>query len=74
MKIDIKKQEPEIATIISPIEPEVVFAKPAKISFEDKTPSNWVIIATEKGIEARNNASGEKFSGSIEDFNKALKN
>jgi hypothetical protein len=41
--------------------------------FKDRAPCNWVIVATNEGIEAANNSSGETFSGSIEAFNKALR-
>ena len=42
-------------------------------SFKDKTPSNWSITATEDGITARSNSTGETFEGSIADFNERLR-
>lgn len=42
-------------------------------SFKDKTPSNWSITATEDGITARSNPTGETFEGSIADFNARLR-
>jgi len=43
-------------------------------SFQDKTPCNWAITPTEDGgINAYNSSSKETFTGSIVDFNAALR-
>lgn len=43
--------------------------------FEDRMPANWHIEATEDEgvIVASNSSSGEKFSGTIAEFNQALR-
>lgn len=56
--------------------PVVVRAAPLAIkAFEDGTPSNWTIEATDKEgvINARSNQTGETFSGALADFNKLLR-
>ena len=51
-----------------------VVTRPTKIeSFIDGTPSNWEITPTETGITAYNSKTAERFEGSIEDFNAALR-
>lgn len=39
----------------------------------DRVPSNWSILPTEDGIEAFNANTGNRFQGSIADFNAKLK-
>jgi hypothetical protein len=41
--------------------------------FKDNQPCNWYIIPVGKKIEARNDASGEKFKGTLKEFNKRLR-
>ena len=41
--------------------------------FKDQVPCNWIIEATENGITARSDVTGETFSGSVKDFNRALR-
>ena len=66
-------EEVKIEKISEPA--KVVETKPSKpkASFEDKTPCNWVLTPEGEDIIAVNNVSGERFEGSIEDFNKALR-
>jgi len=61
---------------VKPTESVAMKLTPAKTvaSFEDSCPSNWEITAGEGDlIDARNRKSGETFSGSVADFNIALR-
>jgi hypothetical protein len=40
--------------------------------FKQRIPSNWTIVANGDGIIATSNM-GDRFEGSVKDFNKALK-
>ena len=44
-----------------------------RLSFKDKIPSNWVITEGKKGIIAVNSVSGEKFEGTVNEFNNGLR-
>jgi len=60
-------------------ETTTVVAEPPKVEvvegpkpFKQRIASNWHIVANGKGIIATSNM-GDRFEGSIKDFNKALK-
>jgi len=39
----------------------------------ERVPSNWIITSTDDGIHAINRLTQKVFEGSIEDFNKAMR-
>jgi hypothetical protein len=65
-ELNVTKQE----TVVAKSEPKVVVA----VSFEDNTPCNWVITPEDDDIvTAVNNVTGERFTGTMEAFNEAMK-
>ena len=63
-----------LLTVPKSVGTTVTQPEPAPVtSFKDKTPSSWSITATEDGITARSNSTGETFEGSIADFNERLR-
>lgn len=63
----VKTQDTVQATVTQNEEP-VVEVKHAEVN-----PSDWSISPTEDGIEARNNSTGEVFTGTIAEFNAKLR-
>jgi hypothetical protein len=60
----VKTEDPVIDTVVSA----------NFVNFEDKTPANWVIVPLEDDqITARNNTTGETFTGTIAEFSLNLK-
>lgn len=63
----VKVQDTVQATVTQSEEP-VVEVKHAEVN-----PSDWSISPTEDGIEARNNSTGETFTGTIAEFNAKMR-
>jgi hypothetical protein len=55
-------------------DPSPVKVPPRKVEpFKNNVPSNWVINEGPKGVVAFNNVSGEKFEGTMNEFNNRLR-
>jgi len=53
-------------------EPQV--ASPVPQSFQDRIPSNWEISPGARGmLSCHNTVSGERFEGSVEEFNRRMR-
>ena len=74
IKLTIEEEVPVV--VVEEVKPVKVKASATSTgkSFQDKTPCNWAITPTEDGgINAYNSSSKETFTGSIVDFNAALR-
>jgi len=74
IKLTIEEEVPVV--VVEEVKPVKVKASTTSTgkSFQDKTPCNWAITPTEDGgINAYNSSSKETFTGSIVDFNAALR-
>ena len=71
IKLNIEEEVPVV--VVEEVKPVKAKASTGK-SFQDKTPCNWAITPAEDGgINAYNSSSKETFTGSIVDFNAALR-
>ena len=72
IKLTIEEEVPVV--VVEEVKPVKAKASITGKSFQDKTPCNWAITPTEDGgINAYNSSSKETFTGSIVDFNAALR-
>jgi len=72
IKLNIEEEVPVV--VVEEVKPVKAKAVSTGKSFQDKTPCNWAITPAEDGgINAYNSSSKETFTGSIVDFNAALR-
>ena len=72
IKLTIEEEIPVV--VVEEVKPAKAKASITGKSFQDKIPCNWAITPTEDGgINAYNSSSKETFTGSIVDFNAALR-
>jgi len=68
-----EKMENEDTTMETPTDPPEELDGEEIVVFYDTQPCNWYIRPVGKLIEAKNDQSGEKFKGTLKEFNKRLR-